>query len=1031
VSESGEPANAETVGAALRRLSPWADARGIGRSLRTWVARAADPEAAAANFEALLAAGWDPKPGVAEALICVCGASPALTTVLLSVPGVDAAWLERALALDVRSPAEHVAELSAAGASPGTPQFSALLRRHKRRHVLRIGARDLLGLAPVGETVRELSALAEGTIEAALRDARAQLERDYGGFAPDDPLRFVVFGMGKLGGGELNFSSDIDLVYLFAGGRSQSLGGPRGALAGPAYATRSSEIVTRALSEVTGEGFVFRVDLRLRPEGQNGPIVNSLPGAIVYYESLGQTWERAAMLKARPVAGDLDLGWTFLEEIAPFVHRRFLDFTTVEEIQEMKARVDSHHSRARLDRDVKLGPGGIREVEFIAQAFQLVHGGRDQRLRSRSTLETLRALADRGLLERGEMAGLSEAYLFLRDVEHKLQIVHERQTHLIPADPDEERLLARRLGYHLRPPPDGAATDADPLARFRADLARHRQVVRRSFEQLFFEARSEIRREADDRVVSLLQTLEDGPAAEARLAELGFADPRAAVGHLLRLRDGPKFAPASARRKKALFALAPALLAAVRKASDPDQALFHMAEFISAIGARTSFLALLEQNPETLRLLVGLFGSSRYLSNFFLRHPELLDSLVRADLAVVRKDRAALDSDLANAIASANDYETQLDALRRFHNEELLRLGVNDIHGLLDPEDLEEELSLLAEVCLDGALAIAAQALAERYGVPPGRFAVVGMGKLGRRALSYNSDLDLIFVYDGSRDTGRGITLREYYTKLAQRLLVVLQLTTREGYVYKIDTRLRPSGSHGPLVSSLEAFREYHRTSSALWERQALICARGAAGDGSLIAEVEAVVERFVYGKSLSPADVAEIARLRARMEHELARESDARWDLKTGRGGLVDVEFVTEMLQLRHGRDHPAVRLRGTVEALDALSGEGLLEESSHVPLVEGYRFLRRVESRLRIERDQAVHALRHEDPGLAALARRLGYEGPDVVARLLRDVESTRERIRLIYERYLGAPSSVPARSTATASRVVPRFDSDRRSR
>ena len=323
---------------------------------------------------------------------------------------------------------------------------------------------------------------------------------------------------------------------------------------------------------------------------------------------------------------------------------------------------------------------------------------------------------------------------------------------------------------------------------------------------------------------------------------MGFADPEAAVENLLRLRDGPRFAPASPRRKKALFALAPALLAAIRKASDPDQALANMAELVSAIGARTSFLALLEQNPETLRLLVGLFGASRYLSNFFLRHPELLDSLVRADLAVVRKDRASLEQGLAALLASAaGDYETELDTLRRFHSEELLRIGVNDIHGLLDASEVEEDLSSLAEVCLGGALDIASQALSQRYGPPPGRFAVIGMGTLGRRSLSYNSDLDLIFLYDSKTGSDNfsdekscltpfSLSVHEYFTKLAQRLLVVLQLTTREGTVYKIDTRLRPSGSHGPLVSSLAAFREYHRTSSALWERQALVSARGATG---------------------------------------------------------------------------------------------------------------------------------------------------------------------------------------------------------
>jgi [glutamine synthetase] adenylyltransferase / [glutamine synthetase]-adenylyl-L-tyrosine phosphorylase len=298
---------------------------------------------------------------------------------------------------------------------------------------------------------------------------------------------------------------------------------------------------------------------------------------------------------------------------------------------------------------------------------------------------------------------------------------------------------------------------------------------------------------------------------------------------------------------------------------------------------------------------------------------------------------------------------------------------------------------------------------------------VLGMGKLGRRALSYNADLDLIFVYDGTTDAASGISVHEYITKLAQRLLVVLQLTTREGYVYRIDTRLRPSGSHGPLVTSLQAFREYHRTASALWERQALISARGTVGDGALIAEVESVTEGFVYGRGLGDEDVAEIARMRTRMEQELARESAGRWDLKTGRGGLVDVEFVTEMLQLRHGHDHPRVRRRRTEDALDALREEGLLAERHHGVLLDGYRFLRRVESRLRIEQDQAVHALDPGDRKLAALARRLGYDGPDAAERLLHDVASARDRIRAVYDGYFGAALDHAER----------RFDSPERSR
>jgi len=967
---------------------------------------AADPVAAEANLEALRAAGWSPSPEMLEPLIRVCGASPVLTNFLLS-SGIDERGFRRLLDTDAVPRERHVAELDKACAGNfGSAKLPALVRRHKRRHVLRIGARDLLKTASVEETVRELSALAEGAAEAAVRHARAVVAADYGEFADDDRLRFVVFAMGKLGGGELNFSSDVDLIYLYDGGQRTTSGGKRGTVSGNAAATRIAEIVTRTLSEVTSEGFVFRVDLRLRPDGQNGPIVNSFVAAMTYYEALGQTWERAAMLKARPVAGDLELGAEFLSEIHPFVYRRFLDFTTVEEIEEMKAKVDSRQSRARFDRDVKLGPGGIREVEFIVQALQLVHGGRDKRLQTRSTLEGLRALADLGLLERGESVSLGEAYLFLRDVEHKLQIVHERQTQIIPDDEEGERLLARRLGYHLRPPSDGDA--ADEVARFRADLSRHRGAVRRSFEQLFVSPRSEMRRQVDDESVQLLEHLEDQEGVKERLAEMGFRDPALARDNLLRLRDGPRFSPASARRKKALYALAPALLAAIRKASDPDQALLHMAEFISAIGARTSFLALLEQNAETMRLLVNLFGASDYLSSFFIRHPELLDNLVRADLAVVKKDRASLEADLAQLLETAADYEAELDALRRFRNEELLRIGVNDIHGLLEAPEVEAELSLLAEVCLAGALLIAVGSLEERFGAPPGRFAVIGLGTLGRSAVTYNSDLDLIFVYHAGAQSGGNVSVHEYFTKLAQRLMVALQITTREGYVYKIDTRLRPSGSHGPLVSSLEAFREYHRTSSALWERQALISARGVAGDARLIGDVETVVSGFVFGRGLDAAEAAEIGRMRARMESEIAREERGQWDLKAGRGGLVDVEFVAEMLELRHGHDHATVRQRRTEDALDALHAEGLLGADDHRTLVDGYRFLRRVQSRLRIERDQAVHTLDRKDPKLAALARRLGYQGSGAERRLVRQIETTREGIRGVFDRLFAAASS-----------------------
>ncbi|MEA2624949.1 MAG: [glutamine synthetase] adenylyltransferase / [glutamine synthetase]-adenylyl-L-tyrosine [Candidatus Binatota bacterium] len=990
---SGVP-DPERVERLLRRLEGWLRARSIERMVEESLSAVADPAMALGHLEELIAGGREPPADLVVPLMRVLGGSQVLARTLLTTEKTGLASFEGALAIDRVTREEHVEALEQATPAPAEDAAPAL-RRYKRMQILRIGARDLLRVASVEETVREVSSLAEGMIEAAYRHARARVAREFGEL---DDFRFAVLAMGKLGGGELNFSSDVDLIYLYEGGGAGSRGGPKGGVDAQAYAARLSEYLTKLLAERTDEGFVFRVDLRLRPDGQSGPIVNSVAGALAYYEAFGQTWERAAMLKARPIAGDLGLGARFLEEMRPFVYRRYLDFETVEEIQAMKRRVREAHSPERLERDVKLGPGGIREVEFIVQVHQLVHGGRDERLRDRSTLRALEALAATGVLDAAEANELAGAYLFLRDVEHKLQIVDERQTQILPADAHEERLLARRMGY-AAVRNDGPPVDAPELARFRCDLSEHRGAVRRAFEQLFSGADNAA---AGDEIWPLGQP-GDGQSLSGRLSSIGVRDPEAAAASLHAILDPPSATP---RRRRALAAVVPSLMTAIGASSDPDAALRNMAAFVAGVGARTSFLALLRENPQTLRLLVGLFGSSQYLSNFFIRHPELLDSLVRADLAAVRKDVATLSRHLSSHLDAAADYEARLDALRRFRNEEFLRIGVNDIHGLLTLAEVGEELTDLAEACLGAALAIAEQAVSERWVPPPGRFAILGMGKLGGRELTYSSDLDLIFVYDGTAAEG-AISFHEYFTRMAQRLMSVLQLTTREGSVYKIDTRLRPSGSAGPLCSSLDAFRGYHATSSEVWERQALIRARGVAGDRSLLDQVEGIVDEFVYGSGLSETDAGEIARLRARMEKELAGESAERWNLKTGRGGIVDVEFLTQMLQLRHGREHPSVRQRATEPALEALAAAGLLPAAEFHDLLDGYRFLRRLESRLRLESDQPVEALEHHGPAVESVARGLGYSGAaDSAARvLLADFEAVRERVRRVYERHLGA--------------------------
>jgi glutamate-ammonia-ligase adenylyltransferase len=444
----------------------------------------------------------------------------------------------------------------------------------------------------------------------------------------------------------------------------------------------------------------------------------------------------------------------------------------------------------------------------------------------------------------------------------------------------------------------------------------------------------------------------------------------------------------------------------VSRAADPDRALAAMANLVASIGARSSFLSLLRENPSTLRTLVGLFGASAYLTQVFLRHPELLDSLVRTDLVQVHKDHLTMHQELFARLAEVKEYEDRLDILRRYRTEEFLRIGINDSNGLLDFTEVSAQLTGLAEACLAGAYETARDALLWQLGLAqmPGHLAIVGMGKLGAGELNYNSDLDLIFLYDagGEEETNSKLTAQEFFTKLAQRLISVLQLQTREGYVYKIDTRLRPSGRSGSLVSSLAAFVRYHQTSSQLWERQALIKARVVAGDPALKEPVSEGLERFAYAKEIDATGVAEIDHLRSRMEQELARERAGRFNIKTGRGGIVDIEFLVQMLQLRYGQRFPTLKQRATLSALEALHACGVLPEDDYSLLIRGYRFLRSLENRLRIERDQPVEALESGEEQLTSLARSLGYEGDAAAAHLLADYQNQREAIRACYTRW-----------------------------
>jgi glutamate-ammonia-ligase adenylyltransferase len=961
----------------------------------------ADPDGALAGAVRALGArrarlGRPASAAALEPLVRICAASRYLAAHLAARPRlIDLLPL---LAIRTRSAQEALAAAVRHANAPDAEALARTLRRHKLVEVLRIALRDLGGHASLPESARELSWLATGVLEAAVRFHYVSLCAQHGppdGRTAVGPSGFCVLGMGKLGGTELNFSSDVDLLYVYdRDGRTQ---GPQ-AIDHFAFYARLAEEVTRAIGATP---FVFRVDLDLRPEGRSGPIVNSLRALELYYEAQGAPWERFALLKALPIAGDLAVGEDGLRRLGPFVWRKYLDLGAVEEMRALKARAEREAGR-RGKQDLKLGPGGIREVEFFVQALQLLHGGKDRNLRARATLPALERLLFAGLISSRDRDELAEAYVFLRRLEHRLQMVAERQTHALPDDPAERARLARRAGY-----PGTRDEASQALDR---DLQLHRGRVEARFRDLLRVAGGGAP-EADPNA-----TLAADPQAEPderlqALRALGFLDAEASAAELVRLarrRETP-FSPAA---PPDLQQLAPRLLQEAAAAPDPDQALRHLADLFGQLSNPRAISELLLGSPRTARLLFSLFGSSDFLSRSLLRHPELIDQLVHRGSAPLVRAPEELRAELRGRLTS--DTEHDLTELRRFRLEELLRIGVHDVAGALDADLVPQQLSDVAEACVAACLDLAIAEVQRRDGVarhPDGSAAslvVIGLGKLGGRELGYHSDLDLLFLYSGPGETdgARRASNHEHFARVAQRLISHLTLPLREGSLYRIDTRLRPSGSAGPLVVSFDALATYHAREARLWERQALLRARAVAGDPALFERAAREVLEPSLFRKLDPKEASrELLAMRERMEREIADESFARYNSKLGRGGLVDVEFAVQFLQLVHGSSHPSVRISSTLAALAELRRAGLLAEPAAAPLARGYRFLRRVESRLRIVRDRAISHLPTSGRELILLARRLGYSGARAGEDLLADYERETNSVRAAFLRVLEA--------------------------
>jgi len=931
-------------------------------------------------------------PGAVPLLARLFGSSQVLADALRRRPSL-LAWLLEPRTMRPWLPDDLEADL-VASLAPFTTRAARMnaLRRFKARHLLRIAARDLLGDADLALTTEELSRLADVCLGEAWRWCDAALRARWG--APRGPdgreTGLAIIAMGKLGGEELNYASDIDLLLVY-GEDGETAGGPGGRLPNGDYFRRLARDLVAFLEEVTEEGAAFRVDLRLRPEGRVGPLVLSLEGYRAYYAERAELWERQALVKARPAAGDPRVGAAFMALAREVVWRSGVDPRLVTAIRAMKREIDRALRRrgdAAERADVKLGRGGIREIEFLVQALQLLYGGDDPWLRERTTLKALFRLVERGYLAPALGRELSAAYVHLRTVEHRLQIVDALQTHRLPDDPDALGRLARRLG--VPGPPRQAA---------RAFRRRHAAVtaaVHRAFTAFFSERPAPTPRRP--RLPSLLA-----------LRATGFRDPERARQTLRLILEGRPLVPYAGAFQRARERLLPMLLDALWKSPDPDEALHQLERLLAAVGPRAGLVERLAAEPDVLTGLARLCAGGDLLTDLLIAQPERLAALADPEALGRRRRPPELAAAFAPVFAASSAAERR-DRLRRVKQAEELGIVWRYLQGATTVDGYGRELTALAEATLAAGWLLALAPLVERHGVPrdaAGRFVpavVVGLGKLGGRELAAGSDLDLFCVYaaEGATDGPDRIDAHAFWGAAVERLVSTLGDITAAGVAFPVDLRLRPGGPGAGLAASLAAAEQYYREHADLWERQSLTRARLVLGDPALGRRVRATLARVVYAAPPGPAELKAIVEVRARMETELGRETPGRRHVKLGRGGLVDVEFLAQALALVHGGRHPAVRRAGTTAALRALAEVGALAPDLAAGLVEHYRFLRRVSVGLRLFGARPPDVLDLAGPMPARLAVALGYAGREA---FLDDYRARTEAVRAAFERGVAA--------------------------
>jgi glutamate-ammonia-ligase adenylyltransferase len=889
---------------------------------------------------------WETSEFVARS----CSRNPSLLEALVAEGQLESELTSTQLEADIAATVRGDAEV----------EFMDSLRRFRRRHMVRIAWRDIAGLANVDETLRDLSLLADTCIQFAYRTAYAKLQSRYGvprGELSGEAQPMLIFGMGKLGGCELNYSSDIDLVFLYP--EEGQTDGAR-SVDNAEFFLRLGQKITQLLAAPTAEGFVYRVDLRLRPFGDSGRVAMSFAAFENYLQQHGRDWERYAYVKARAITAQEHYPALYEDMLRPFVYRRYLDFSVFESLRDMKAMIAREVERRELQDNVKLGPGGIREIEFIVQAFQLIRGGADRRLQSRELRKVLPLLSGQRLLRAEVVSELLDSYRYLRIVENRLQEWNDEQTHQLPEESPARLRLARSMGF------------ADWEA-FAAELAQHRERVARHFAQAVFGPVADAQKDAD-RVLKLIDL--DAPLEDRERAvrSLGFADPAAISTALEDLRNSTYYRRLDQTGRRRLHELMPRLLRRVALTQAPLTTFTRLTKILELISGRTVYLALLNENAAALNRLVELVAHSQFLSDQIAMHPLLLDELIDERLLEEAPTRARFEEELAQRrhAMQGDDPERQVEVLSQFQRAALFRVAVADLTGRLPLMKVSDRLTDIAELLVREALTLSGSQIAEKHGEPicinadgtacAASMIVVAYGKLGGLELGYGSDLDLVFLHNSSGESQRSngpqpIENTVYFQRWAQRFVHLLTVHTSAGRLYEVDTRLRPGGNRGLLSQTLQSFREYEFESAWTWEHQSLLRARAIAGPPELCASFEEARIEVLRNAVRRDALKTEVRNMRAKMRENLSKAKPGQFDIKQDAGGVADLEFLVQYWMLKWADRYPEIVIfSDNIRQLESLASGNLVPQARVDFLVNTYRRYRERLHRLSLAGERNV---------------------------------------------------------------------------